>query len=105
MPPQISPYSIGSLIVAILGFVGLALGGVGTILGLIFGLLAMTLGGLAIRDISLGGSRARGTGLAVLAILIGGMLLVLNTYRFASTGCGPMNAFKSMYEKAGDVNE
>jgi len=78
---------------------------VGTILGLVLGLVAVGLGGLAIRDISLEGSRARGTGLAVLAILVGGILLLLNAYRFAATGCGPLRTFKGMYEKAGELEE
>lgn len=105
MPPQLSPYSIGSLIVGALGLVGMALGGIGTVIGLLLGLLAIALGGMAIRDISLGGSSARGTGLAVVGMLIGAVLLLGNAYKFAATGCAPLKTFKGMYEKAGETPE
>lgn len=105
MPPQMSPFSVWSLVFGVLGLVSLAFGGPASIVGMILGLMAMVLGGIAIRDISLGGSGARGLYLALLGIVLGGILLLTNAYRFTATGCGPMKAFKGMYEKAGEMKE
>jgi len=101
LPPQTTPFGIASLALALLGGIAVAFGGAGAIVGLVLGLLAVAVGGIAIRDISLGGSSARGTGLAVLGMLIGGLVLLLSAYKFAATGCAPMKTFKGMYEDAG----
>ena len=105
MPPQFNLYAIGSLLVALLSPVGFAFDGAGTIIGVLLGLLAFALGAVAVREISIGGSSARGLSLAVLGMLIGGLLIFLYAYKFTATGCGPMNTVRGMYEKAGEMPE
>lgn len=105
MVSQMSPFSVWSLIFGVLSLISLAFGGPASIVGMVLGLVAVALGGIAIRDISLGGSGARGLYLALLGIVLGGILLLANAYRFTATGCRPMKEFKGMYEKAGEVPE
>ena len=103
MPPSTSSYTIWSLVVGVIGLVFLAFGGVAVLIGLILGAVAALLGGIALRDVAMGGSGTRGSGLALIGILIGGFLIVSNAYKFTATGCAPLKTYKSMYEKAGET--